>query len=56
MDYTIITTNTQFELIETVKKLISQGWEPIGGVSVAMSNRSVLGTDPQFFQAMTKGK
>lgn len=47
MDYTIVTHSQQKELVAEVKKLIAEGWEPLGGV-----------TSNSFFynQAMVKPK
>lgn len=54
MNYTIVESQTAFDLNEQVNDLIHEGWRPIGGVCVANSN-----ANPQlwwFYQAMVKGR
>ena len=58
IDYTVITGNPKPEFIEQVKKAISGGWTPIGGVSFLQidfpkkDNQTVLGF--AFSQAFVK--
>ena len=46
MDYTIVSGNTDEELINMVKELIEAGWETEGGVAIDPKGR--------FFQAMIR--
>ena len=49
MDYIIATRESGHELISKVKMLISEGWEPIGGVS-----HNVVGKKVTYSQALIK--
>lgn len=44
MEYTIVSSETEKNLIEKVNDLIQLGWEPEGGVAVS--------SDGTFYQAM----
>lgn len=45
-DYTILTSTSLKGLVDGVRDLLRQGWQPLGGVSVEPS--------PRFAQAMVK--
>ena len=49
MDYIIATRESGHELIAKVKSLISEGWEPLGGIS-----HNVVGKKITYSQALTK--
>lgn len=51
MEYHIILNQSLFLLESAVNKHILQGWEPMGGLSVGMSNNAL-----QFFQSMIRRK
>ncbi len=51
MDYIIATRESGHELIAKVKMLISEGWEPIGGVS-----HNVVGKKVTYSQALIMKK
>lgn len=44
MEYTIVTANTNDELIKKVNEMLNQGWETEGGVAISQ--------DGTFHQAM----
>lgn len=39
MDYTILESNSKDGLITTVRDHISNGWKPVGGISVTQSSQ-----------------
>jgi hypothetical protein len=41
MEYKIISTETEWQLIDKVKEDISQGWIPCGGVNVSCSGSGI---------------
>jgi len=64
MNYTIISADSDYDLIRGVKQAMEQGWRPTGGVSVyATQGVNYMNSDGDnmlnvveacFFQAMTK--
>lgn len=48
MDYTIVTHSQQKELVAEVKKLIAEGWRPLGGVTSNsfFYNQAMVKPDP----------
>jgi hypothetical protein len=53
MQYTVIEANTALKLAELINILISDGWIPLGGVSVSMSHDATGSSYKVFAQAMT---
>jgi hypothetical protein len=52
MKYTVVEVDARvYELIEEVNKLINEGWEPIGGVSVI---KRIGGDQYWYSQALIK--
>lgn len=59
MEYTIIFEVKIKKMIAQVNKYISEGWEPLGGISLTTSNTVLKGERvvvTSYCQAMTKGK
>lgn len=54
MEYKAIAATSIFALDEAVNKLIAQGWEPIGGVSIAMVDRGKPSEKYLYAQAMIR--
>lgn len=54
MNYRIVENRFAYDLAQSVERYIKQGWEPLGGVAVAVVPEGIMGPIVMYYQAVVR--